>query len=333
MRIAFATHPTAFQQPGGGEAVLLELRERLGRRGHDVELFDPWTKNLSGFEVLHYFSSIGTDLYPYVRRYVPLVVTPTIWPELPPGAQVRRDVRRRAGALLGRAWISPYEPADRLIVHTNIERDLLVRNYGARQERVIVVPHGVDERFAHPTDGSFARRHGLTRYAVCVGRLEPNKNQLQLIRALRNTGLELVIVGERAAGEDVYAAACQSEADETVHFVGPLSSASEELVDAIRCAAVLVVPSAYETWSLAAHEAGVAGTPIAASATPILRELLSPWATFFDPGVLLELRTATLAAAERGHSEEQSSAFLERVSWDRVAESIELVYRSVARRE
>lgn len=324
MKIAFATYPTAFEQPGGGEVILLTLRERLILRGLQVDLLDPWSGGLSSYDVLHYFSSIGTDLYPYYRRYVPLIVTPCLWPSLPPFIRARRDLRRGVGRVMRRPLRSPYEAADIVTPHSTVEANLLMRNYDVRPDQIDIVPHGVDERFGTGDRTAFAKEHGLSRYVLCLGRIDPIKNQLRLIHAVRDVDLDLVVVG--GAGEESYLAACRAAAGPRTTFLPPLPRESQQIVDAVRGAACVVVPSIYEIWSLVAHEAGVAGVPIAATKGGSMKELLSPWATFFDPLNESEMREAVLSAVDQGLSSEQSRNFLGRASWEAVADHMVAVY-------
>lgn len=330
MRVAFATYPTAFQQPGGGEAVLLRLREHLIERGVEVDLLDPWSSRLSSYDVLHYFSSIGTDIYPHFRRHLPLVVTPCLWPALPRRARVGRSLTRNLRMLTRRPRTFPYLAADILTPHSRSEAELLVRNYGVRHGQIEVVPHGREERFSTGSRTAFADTRGLGRYVLCLGRIDPNKNQLRLVRALRGADLDLVIVGAAAAGEDGYFASCRAAAGSRTTFLPAIRPDSQELVDAIAGAACVVVPSIFEIWSLVAHEAGAAGVPIAASNGGALVELLSPWASFFDPRSEQDMRNAVASAASRGASDAQQRDFLERPTWTDVAARMVAIYGRAA---
>ena len=81
MRILFATYPLAFQNPGGGERVMLSLQNQLQLQGHEVEIFDSWKHDLSSFDLIHYFSCIGSSFWPFTKKEfpgLPLVVTPTL---------------------------------------------------------------------------------------------------------------------------------------------------------------------------------------------------------------------------------------------------------------
>ena len=72
-----------------------------------------------------------------------------------------------------------------------------------------------------PGDLSPSLEWGSARPTVVayVGRIEPHKNQLGLIRELHGTGVELMIVGDEHPHHPEYVARCRREADSKVTFV------------------------------------------------------------------------------------------------------------------
>jgi glycosyltransferase involved in cell wall biosynthesis len=327
VRVCFATYPTAFQEPGGGERVLDQLAAALERRDVEVTRFDQWSTRLGDFDVLHYFSSYGSDLFPLLRRHVNrLAVTPFIWPELPPLISALRRLRHAAAPVLGPAP-APYDAVDLIFPTSHREAELLVRNYSVLAERIAIVPHGADLRFAAEPSGEFARVNGLGRYILCPGRIDPNKNQLRVIHALADEDVDLVILGDVAAGEEAYGGACRRAAGPRTHFLPSLPPGSDLLIDAVAGAACVVIASVYELCSLSALEAGVAGVPIASTTGGGMFEHLAPWASFFDPRSEHELRRAVIQSTGKGRSRLQSIEFAERFSWESVAEQTLAAYR------
>jgi glycosyltransferase involved in cell wall biosynthesis len=319
VRVCFATYPTAFQQPGGGEAVILALREALQQRGVEVTLFDPWSTRLREHDLLHYFSSIGAESFPKWRSHVPLIVTPTLWPHLPRRVRAVRRMRRAADRMRGRRVVGPFDPADVVLPHSRTEAELLTRNYGVPLERIVIIPHGTDERFAQTATGAFARENRLGAYVLCAGRIDPVKNQLRLIRALRDSEIYLAIVGDAAPGAEAYSAECRRAAGPRTRFIPALPRASELLIDAVAGAACVVIPSIYEIWSLIGHEAGIAGTAIASSRGGALPELLGPYPSYFDPRAEDSIRNAVLQAVDHGPPASQAQ-FFSKISWAYVAD-------------
>ena len=75
------------------------------------------------------------------------------------------------------------------------EADQLVRYFGLPYERIHVVPNGAEVRFADADPGPFAELVGTVGFVLCVGRIEPRKNQLGLLKAMRGTNVPIVILG------------------------------------------------------------------------------------------------------------------------------------------
>lgn len=327
MRVCVAAYPTAFQQPGGGERVLDALSEALRREVDIVERFDPWTTKLADFDVLHYFSSYGSELFPEWRRHVDvLAVTPFIWPELPPMLAARRQAERFIRRAVRRER-GPFQSVDVLFPTSKSEAKLLIRNYGVRPDRVVPVPHGTDPRFAAPPSGAFAARFGVTDFVLCPARIDANKNQLRLIRALSETDLKLVLLGDVAVGHERYGAACRAAAGPNTTMLPSLAHQSEELRDAFASAACVVIPSEYELCSVAALEAGIAGTPLASTTGGGMVDHLSPYAEFFDPRSEDDIRDALLRAIAVGRRPGQREHFAARFSWQAVARRTVDAYR------
>ncbi|HVE68538.1 MAG TPA: glycosyltransferase family 4 protein [Solirubrobacteraceae bacterium] len=315
-----AAHPTAFQQPGGGERVALSLYEALKSHVDQVEMFDPWSTKLRDFDVLHYFSSIGGEHFPEWRKHVArLAVTPFIWPELPKWVALTRRARRAARRGMRRPVAGPYAAVDVLFPTSMREADLLVRNYAVPRNRVTVIPHGADLRFAEPATGTFAKTVGVPRFTLCPARIDQNKNQLRLVRALADMDLDLVILGDVAPGCESYAKACRAAAGPRTRFLPSLPHGSEELRDGFVTADCVVMPSEYELCSMAMLEAGVAGTPLASTTGGGMVQHLSPYAEFFNPRSETEIGRAVLAAIATGRRPGQSEHFATKFSWDEVA--------------
>jgi glycosyltransferase involved in cell wall biosynthesis len=153
-----------------------------------------------------------------------------------------------------------------LVFSTEEERELAARRFGVAPERGVIIGSGIDA--PPPVDpGAFARRHGLRGgYALYLGRLDPSKGVPDLLahharyRAARPDGLDLVLLG---TGE-------VSPPDEP-WVLAPGFVAEEEKHEALAGAAVVVVPSPYESLSLSQLEAWAHGRPtLANAASPVL---------------------------------------------------------------
>ena len=177
-------------------------------------------------------------------------------------------------------------------------------------ERVHVIPHGVDRRRFRPGErglaASTARRYGVDRpYLLYVSRLEhPGKNHVRLIRAfervksLRGLPHQLVLAGPDWSGSDaVRRAARECAFADDIVFTGFVRG--EDLPDLYRAAELLVFPSLYEGFGMPLLEAMACGTPVACSATSSLPEVAGDAALLFDPTDEAALASAIQRVLER----------------------------------
>ena len=184
--------------------------------------------------------------------------------------------------------------SDAVVTSTRSERDAVVAAYGARPERVDVVPPGVDTAVFRP---AAEPRTGV----IVVGRIQPLKGQDLAIRAVSRLapGIRphLYIAGEvSGAGNERYRAELERliearglRAD--VSFVGALPRA--ELAALIPRCALVLVPSHSETYGLVTLEAAACGVPVVAAAAPGLLDAVRAGAT----GVLVPGRDERTWAA------------------------------------
>jgi len=154
--------------------------------------------------------------------------------------------------------------ADHVIFLSQAERDAL-EEIGARVEdsRASLIPNPVDADLWQTGDPALFRETYLKDmpaaqdYVLCVGRIEPRKNQLLLARAMRDLPLRLVLVGHE--GDPAYAERVRREAGPDLLSVDRLDAGGEMLRSAVAGARVFCLPSWAEGASLAALEAAAAG--------------------------------------------------------------------------
>ena len=334
---------TALDAPGGGEIQMLATADALPSVGVDARLWRPWEEPLAAAECLHLFGSVPEHL-PVVeaahRRDVPVVVSTIAWFDLAsyrsqPGSAIRRLAA--CGGFLARAccprlpsWRRRlYRAVDLLLPNSNAEAEQLMRYFGVPAARIHTVPNGADERFAGADPEPFVRLVGAAGFVLCAGRIEPRKNQLGLIRAMRGTGVPVVVLGDAVPGYEAYAAACRRTAGGNVRFVGRLDYHDPLLAGAYAACGCLVLAGWYETPGLAALEAGMSGTPLVLPRRGAAREYFGEHAVYVRSGDLPGIRDGVLAALGRGRSPELAEHVRDNFSWKAAARATRDAYRKV----
>jgi glycosyltransferase involved in cell wall biosynthesis len=121
-----------------------------------------------------------------------------------------------------------------------------------------------------------------------VGRLAAQKNQsilLHLLQRIPNAFLLLVGAGELR--RDLFAEAVVLGVADRVQFTGEVPA--EQVAAILRQADLFLLPSIYESFSLAAVEAMHCGVPVIASDLPCLREVLGDSQLFFPLNNIADL--------------------------------------------
>lgn len=188
--------------------------------------------------------------------------------------------------------------ASAIIVPSQATKEDVIRFFHASEDRVHVIPHGVDPLFRPDFE---ARDHGVRgrlklpkRFALFVGTLEPRKNIVALTNAIetyrRHTGddLHLVLVGgwgwksteirKRISGISNLQFPISNK---WIHHLGYVPR--EDLPAIYRAATVFTWPSVYEGFGLPVLEAMACGTPVITSHTSSIPELTGDAAILVNP--------------------------------------------------
>ncbi len=89
-----------------------------------------------------------------------------------------------------------FERADVILPNSRAEASQIARLFGVSRDRIRVVPNGVLPSFGTASPEPFRERWGPDPFVLSVGRIEPRKNTLGLVRAVGQLGLTLVHIGD-----------------------------------------------------------------------------------------------------------------------------------------
>ncbi len=335
----------AFQAPGGGENQLIRTGRHLEWHGVNVRLFSPWTDRLESARLLHLFgmSREGLELARQARsRGVPVAISPICWYEPRAITALEPDLPRRFAGLA--AWglraITPLIPswrrellhlADAVLPNSCAEADQLAHLFGVPRGRIRVVPNGVLPAFGTASPELFRERWGPEPFVLSVGRIEPRKNTLGLIRAVGRLGLPLVHIGDPVPGHDRYVRECQRAGEGWVTWMGRLEHDDPLLASAYAAARVFALPSWFETPGLAALEAALAGCAVAITPFGSTREYFGTHAAYARPHRPEEIRRAIRTCWDRGPDPRLAPRVATHYLWPNVAQITAEVYDQVAR--
>lgn len=343
MRIAFFVYPSAFQAPGGGEILLLKTKEALEKRGITVKLFDQWQDKLKSFDILHVFGSVKEclGLMQTARNVgVKVVLSPIFWSTLQRAWHEYGSFYKKSQLVLRHISkvICPVVPsarrrmfvlADALVPNSEAEAEQIARLFWIDRAKMHVVPLAADERFTRADKTEFVNKYGVKDFILSVGRIEPRKNQLNLIRALKGQGLKLIFIGSPVSGNERYYQVCRDESDRNTLFIERIGHDNSLLSSAYVACNVFVLQGWFETPGLAALEAGMAGAKLAVTEVGSTREYFKDYAEYFNPASPASIRAAVDRALRKEKSDELKNYILEHFLWSHSAEANIKVYKKL----
>jgi len=209
-------------------------------------------------------------------------------------------------------------------------RDDILRDFKVAPANVRVVPLGVDTRLFHPRETP-----RVPGSIIAVASADsPVKGIPTLLRAFAKLATErdasLTVVGKPAPGGPTEKLIGELSLGERVRFVTGISD--EDLAAMVARTEVAVVPSLYEGFSLPAVEHMASGTPLIASRTGALPEVVGDAAMLVSPGDPEELAAALRRLQDSPAERERlATAALDRVqqrfAWSAVAKATVAEYR------
>lgn len=153
--------------------------------------------------------------------------------------------------------------SDSIILLSDYERDCL-KYIGCDLNNSFLVRNSVSpNRFTDAKNSLFKDKFQLEKYILCVGRIEPRKNQLMLASAARELNRHVVFIGHPASQS--YYKLVREIAGEYGVFINRLDPESEMLTSAFNDADLFCLPSWAEGAPLAALEADKFGLPLVLS--------------------------------------------------------------------
>lgn len=322
MNISFCTYPWAFDTPGGGERQLQNYYDAVLRGQHKwpnlkVTKFDPWNPDFSNMQAMHYFGCMpsSSDFINHVKviKGIPLILSPNFWPD--PEGWLRSGV---FDAIKKNLWL-----ANLVLVNSFTEEEALVRLMKIDSSYISVVHNATDAIFFDPISSDFFRREfGIEgRYILNVGNVEPRKNQLAFLQALKSfPDLTLVTIGH--VREKWYEEACRTEGRDQFLLIPPQAPASLMLRSAMAGCEFFAMPSLIETPSIASLEAGATGAKVLTTSLGSTHDYFKDYVVYVNPFELESIREGIRRVMEMPSNLELQTSIRENYTWDIIVDQL-----------
>lgn len=221
---------------------------------------------------------------------------------------------------------------------SEFSKQAMLTRYHIAPEKISVIQNGVDETkfYAGDSGQNIVESRGLLSkgYLLSVGRLEPRKNHVTLLRAyarLKNSKLLLIIVGQPHFGfDEVFQVIRDLHLEGRVRILSDVKD--EELPAFYRHAKLFVYPTWAEGFGMPLLEAMASGVPVISSDSTSIPEVVGDAAVLVNSGDIdtLEKSIDHLLSDQVFYSDMQQRGFkqVNAFKWSVAAKKVREVYSS-----
>lgn len=359
MKVAYIARASMRALPGGDTVQLEQTARALAAHGVEVSIFASSDAiDYSRFDLLHFFNIIRpADILVHQQRSSLPNVISTIFVEY---HEYDRNMRGGMSGKLARV-LGPHQmeylkavgrhfrngeriqsPQYWRIGHRSAmlkaaqNANMLLPNSNSEQQRFATAmrkefPHRVVTNAVDPKRfGTLPQVPRIANRILCVGKIEGIKNQLNLIRAVRDLPVELRLIGKPVPNQPEYLARCREEAGSNVAFIEHIPQ--EQLVAEYAAAAVHILPSWFETTGLSSLEAAALGCRIVISRKGDAPEYFGDLAHYCQPDDVDSIRTAIEQALKVAPSNALRQKVLAEHTWEVAAQQTFEAYEHVLAR-
>src|SRR3990167_9094730 len=237
------------------------------------------------------------------------------------------------------------EFADHIITISNSSKKDTVEQYGVKMDKITTTYPGYNKNIFYPIKNIMKIQNIIKKYdikvpyIIFIGTIQPRKNLIRLMEAIKRIdNLNLLVVG-KAKGEGKQGSMYQEtldapkmlEIEERVKFLGYVPK--EDLNYLINGATAFILPSLWEGFGLPVVESMACGTPVLVSTVSSLPEVVGGAGLTFDPysvdQIEQAIRTITTDKKLREKYSKLGLAQAKKFSWEKMAKEVLKVFERV----
>jgi len=340
MKICFATHEGVTISKGGPYTKIIEVRNKLIKKGFEVDLFNIWDTKLSEYDIVHLVSS-NFAMYSLARNLktnkINFIVEPVFYSKHPSSfLKLFNGIDKLVRKISRGIWLDYGFTRDicnwavRITPNTNGEANLISAGLSIPKEKFNVIHNGVSDRFLNSDSSLFEKEFGIKNFILCVGHIGPaRKNVLSLIRALGKIDHPAVIIGKTihtGETEKVYKEAAKNK---NLKIIDAFENVSPLLVSAYAACNTFVLPSLYETPGIAALEAGLAGAKVVITPYGGTKEYFKDMAEYINPYSVDSIKKGIEQTLNKVKDNKLKEHIRQNFLWDKIADETIKVYNEI----
>ncbi len=336
MKVLFICRPNIGLSKGGLQGQIFRTAQGLRNRGVEVIFHDSWQNQIKEVDICHCWSSDPHMRYHVMeakKAGIPIVISPVFMRFLEPLFKVMLEYRL-ANLLPGlftpqKIQYRMFNACDKIIALNQEEERVLQRIFKLPASKLAVIPNGIDQKFSHGDAQVFKDKFGVDNFVLQVGYIEPRKNALTTIKAMRDIPYPLVLVGGWEMRDEEYVEQCKSQANENVIFTGHIDYDDPLLSSAYKAAKVFVLPSFSEVMPLVVYEAAQAGCELVLSNTYPCSEKITEHVYFANPKSPSQLKRQIVKAMSGPGDKKLQEKAVSMPSWQDISDQVKQVYTSL----
>jgi glycosyltransferase involved in cell wall biosynthesis len=187
----------------------------------------------------------------------------------------------------------------------------------------------MDQHLINVSPSLFKNKYGLTDFVICVGRIEPLKNQVNLMKALKDDkDITVVFVGEIQNTHRNYVKEFLHLVSRYKHFIWLGTFDRSMLFSAMKNVHVVAMPSWFETCGLPGLEGGIFDANVVVTKRGYARWYYKQNAWYCDPADLSSIKASVFEAM---NSSKGSRSFSDRIkkeyTWENYATQMLKAYQ------
>lgn len=223
------------------------------------------------------------------------------------------------------------ENTDLFLPNSEMEMQKLFETFNICTDSYVVVPNGIDKENAlkYLNSSDTNEFHKFKNAIISVGRIEPRKNQLNLLKALKDSEYRIVLVGAVSDNHKNYFTEIEKyiNSNPNIHYIPKINN--DKLYELYKVCKVNTLPSWLDTPGLVNLESAAMGCNLAISSRGTTTEYFGDEAYYCEPDDIASIRNAIDAAFTAPRNEHLQYKVLTEYTWEKAGQQTLLGYEKL----
>lgn len=337
MKIVIQAYNTFKQNSSGGVQVRIDnLFNFFKTKNNSIDLFNKWETKISNYEIIHFFKASieHYNLMVFAKKNGLKIVLSSIMPiEGLLKIKISLIISQYLKVNTTHFYIKKnFDLSDIILAQTIKEKKFISEAYNINFNKIKIIPNGISPFILDGDEQLFRKTYKIKGdFLLSVGRIDPNKNQLNVIKAIKNTDIKYVIIGGPDPEDQTgYYQLCKENANENVIFLGWIDSKDPILAAAYAAAKVLVLSSFKEIYGNCIYEALANNCLVACTNELEFNDtIINQYIKKFDPNDLKQIQDTLVFQMNKNENIEVSNYILKNYTWSKIADKHLNIYKEL----